>query len=95
MTWACYEWRPSWPIWRPRREPSLAPAKNQKYMTLATSGPNLVLVERFEQFRGKYGLRPLTSRSHQLTHANKGPLNDVSFPDRQNYTQREHLTYLK
>ena len=43
MTWACYEWRPSWicPIWRPRREPSLAPAKNQTYMTLATSGPNL------------------------------------------------------
>ena len=62
MTWACYEWRPSWicPIWRPRREPRLAPAKNQKCMTLATSGQNLVLVERFEQFRGKYGLSPLT-----------------------------------
>ena len=29
-------------------------------MTLATSGPNLVLVERFEQFMGKYGLSPLT-----------------------------------
>ena len=45
------EWRPSWicPMWRPRREPSLAPAENQKHMTWATSGPNLVLVERFEQ----------------------------------------------
>ena len=63
MTWACYEWRPSWicPIWRPRREPSLAPAKYRKYMTLATCGTNLVLVERFEQFRGKYGLSPLTN----------------------------------
>ena len=45
---------------RPRREPSLAPAKNQKYMTLATSGLNLVLVERFEQCKGKYWLSPLT-----------------------------------
>ena len=62
MTLTCYEWRPSriCQIWRPRREPSLAPAKNQKYMPLATSGPNLVLVERFEQFRGKYGLSSLT-----------------------------------
>ena len=65
MIWVCYEWRPSWicPIWRQRREPSLASAKNQKYMTWATSGPNLVLVERFEQLRGKYGLSPLTMAS--------------------------------
>ena len=69
MTWACYEWRPSWicPIWRPRREPSLAPAENQKYMTLATSGPNLVLVERFEQFKGKYWLSPLTSKGNAVS----------------------------
>ena len=46
--------------------PILAPAKNQKYMTLATSGPNLVLVERFEQFRGKYGLSPLTKSLQML-----------------------------
>ena len=51
MTCPYLEWRPFCicPIWRPRREPSLAPAKNQKYMTWTTSGPNLVLVERFEQ----------------------------------------------
>ena len=41
-SWIC-------PIWRPRREPSLARTKNQKYMTCATSGPNLVIMERFEQ----------------------------------------------
>ena len=35
-------------------------------MTLATTGPNLGLVERFEQFGGKYGLSPLTTR--QQTH---------------------------
>ena len=29
--------------------PSLAPVKNQKHMPLALSGPNLVLVEWFEQ----------------------------------------------
>ena len=48
MTCPHLEWRPSWicQIWRPQ---SWAPAKNQKYMTWATSGPNLVLVERFEQ----------------------------------------------
>ena len=39
----------------------MAPAKYRKYMTLATSGPNLALVERFEQFKGKYGLIPLTT----------------------------------
>ena len=33
---------------------------NQTYMTLATSGLNLVLVERFEQFKGEYWLSPLT-----------------------------------
>ena len=72
MTLACYEWRLSWicPIWRPRREPSLAPAKNQKYKTLATSGPNLVLVERFEQFRGKYGLSPVTYRHIDVAQIN-------------------------
>ena len=51
MTCPPLEWPPSWicQIWRPQREPSLAPAKNQKYMPWATSDPNLVLVERFEQ----------------------------------------------
>ena len=46
-----FEWRPSWicPIWRPQREPSLASLRNQNYMTLAISGPKLVLLGRFEQ----------------------------------------------
>ena len=34
---------------------------NQKYMALAIRGPNLVLLGRFEQFGGKYGLSPLTT----------------------------------
>ena len=82
MTWACYEWRPSWIclIWRPRREPSLAPAKNQKYITLATSGPNLVLVERIEQFRGKYGLSPLTSALNCFTFAHSCLFSSFCYP---------------
>ena len=36
--------------------------KAKVYMALAIRGPNLVLLGRFEQFGGKYGLSPLTIR---------------------------------
>ena len=38
----------------------LSSREKAKYMALAIRGPNLVLLGRFEQFRSKYGLIPLS-----------------------------------
>ena len=38
----------------------LGSAKNKKYMALAIRGSNFVLLGRFEESMGKYGLSPLT-----------------------------------
>ena len=61
-------WRACWilPKWRPHRAPVLAPVKNVKSMSWATSGPNLVLLEESEPNKTFHVLPPPTNTSWLL-----------------------------